>query len=508
MVLLSTLAINKSVAAQSPRLDEKINLFFDVRQDYTVGLEGQIEFTNNTNTNLSISEYELVLPIIKLKNTKVTKIVPDVYLVDTFRENGSNLFRIKSSQFKPVIIPNGGKVIFTFSAELETPFRELGQIAILDLPFQIHADKRDIILTVEVDKSLPLVMAPREGKSEWSKYRFSLTDATGKTFALLKNDMSVIVTRTSENDENHIVPLAVKDSCSIHEFIECENCGKGLLDGNNNVIFQRQKKDSPLKTVTEYKLSKECLIGRFLNNINNGEQDPATSTKTRYAGLVLYPDSNIIIPAEWEQQYDNKSSSVFYRNTELMEKGFPYAFDNVGIFHIPVASCNDDTECEKIKNELANINKSFSAGSFTKMNSPVELTSQLVDVNISNSSVLPPSYQFEIKNKTNSLGIINSLTLSDNDLFTMNSAEKRVVLPGQATQIQLSSKSRFPVKNSPSELKVLINNSEQKYTYNPSQNLFLDIIYLLGVLFTVVIGIFLLSLLFLFVYNKRYDKKI
>lgn len=320
--------------------------------------------------------------------------------------------------------------------------------------------------------------------------------------------MSVIVTRTSENDENHIVPLAVKDSCSIHEFIECENCGKGLLDGNNNVIFQRQKKDSPLKTVTEYKLSKECLIGRFLNNINNGEQDPATSTKTRYAGLVLYPDSNIIIPAEWEQQYDNKSSSVFYRNTELMEKGFPYAFDNVGIFHIPVASCNDDTECEKIKNELANINKSFSAGSFTKMNSPVELTSQLVDVNISNSSVLPPSYQFEIKNKTNSLGIINSLTLSDNDLFTMNSAEKRVVLPGQATQIQLSSKSRFPVKNSPSELKVLINNSEQKYTYNPSQNLFLDIIYLLGVLFTVVIGIFLLSLLFLFVYNKRYDKKI
>ncbi|WKZ30001.1 MAG: hypothetical protein QY314_04310 [Candidatus Dojkabacteria bacterium] len=492
-----------SISAQeAPSIREDITLSFVIENNYAVRLEGKIVLTNVSGKDAAIGEYELLLPIVKLKNTKITRITPDIFLIDTYRENNSNLFKIKSSQTKSVVIRNNGSATFHFQADIDAPFKEYGQLKILDLPFQVDSTNRHIDITVDVDKSLPMILSPDDRRSEWNTYRFHLSDEDGKTFAFMMGDMSMTLKRTSDREVVHALRNDSKDQCISHSFVSCENCGDGFIDSQSNVTFTPKETNKPVILTTNVFMAQQCLTERFIQQGGAVSTDPAQTVSTKIVGLVLYPDVNIVIPAEWDENFDIKTNTLSFFSRELRERRFPYSWDYTSAFHISIGVCESTSQCNILKDELANMSKSISPTAERFVEKPLILGLDDIDI-----AIVSPSfgrYELEILNKSNSLGVIEKLELINNNIFQLAGNDKRAIPPGGVGHIDLIPKSRIPVRNLPSEILLNINGFEKKTTYSPEQNLLLDIIYILGIVFFVVLGIFILSFIYIVMYNKKY----
>jgi hypothetical protein len=506
LLAILSVSIAKPVFAQeNPKIREDITLSFIIEKGYAVRLEGKIVLTNVSGSDAAIGEYELLLPIVKLKNTKITRITPDIFLIDTFRENNSNLFKIKSSQTKSVVIRNNGSATFHFQADIDSPFKEYGQLKILDLPFQVDSTNRHIDITVDVDKSLPMILSPDERRSEWNTYRFNLSDDDGKTFAFLAGDMSLVLKRTSDREVVHVMRNDSKDQCISHSFVHCENCGDGFVDSQSNVTFMPRETNRPVILTSSIFLAQQCLTERFIHQGNSTGNDPAQTVNTRVVGLVLYPDVNIVIPAEWQENFNIQTNTLSFFSKELRERRFPYSWDYTSAFHIPLAVCENDTQCNVIKDELANMSKSISPTVERVIEKPLILGADDIDVSILGSAF--GKYELEVRNKSNSLGIIEKIELADNSIFQVVSTEKRAVPPGGVGYIDLLPKTRIPVRNRPTDIIFKVNGFEKKAIYSPEQNMLLDIIYILGIVFFIVLGIFVLSFAYIVMYNKKYGQQ-
>lgn len=465
-------------------------------------LAADVDLINKSGTNIAISEYQLIIPVVKLKQTKITKVTPDVFLIDTFQTDSSNQFNLKASQLKSVVLRNGNKVSFSFTAELDKPFTEIGALRIFDLPFQLNSDHRTINIKVVADKNLPIVMAPKNGTSDWNSREFTVSDDNGKSFGFMDDNVSIIVEQSTNRAQIHPIWYQTQDNCIHYEVRSCENCDKGVIDDKNNMIFETRDSSKPIKFTSEISLQKACLTDKFEQVQSSASEDPAKVKQTRIVGVVLFPDINSLIPTEWIQKYDTKSGLTWYDNKEFQDKKFSFSQDTLAILHIPMAQCTSDTECDMFKTEIANTTKNYSLGDYQTRS-----RAQLIDKDSLSLQIIQRDSQYGIlaKNKANYTGIIKTLELADNELFSIAKNQTVVIPSGSNTFIPLISKNRASVRNITTSLPININGTKTTIEYIPIQNTLLDIIYILSIVFVFVFGIFLLSLGYLVVYN-RYAK--
>jgi|GEM_PF-3504724 len=489
---LSVLTANPTLA-QTNQIKEDLSFHFFIDNNYKVRLEGYVNLINKTSRDISITEYTLSLPAVKLKNTKVSKLVPSTFLVDNYEEKGSNLFKIKSSQRNPVVLPPNTRIQFAFTSDIESPFISFQKFKIFDFPFLLDTDSQHIDLQVSVGQSLPLILAPDTERTEWDQRIFTLTQSKGKTLVFLEDSFAFSIRSTSSISDMPLYSTLTSNACVDEKFISCENCTKGRYDSLSNFTFSPKILTEPAILVTNVLYNKTCAIEKF-QKLQNETVFGTAITKENYStGLTLYPQQSTIFPAKWTNKFFN--DSLFYiESTELKQTNFPFAWDKGSFFHIPLINCTTDTECQTAKEKLANI--TFSIGEEIPHEDVTISGIDKSDISLFLKEQVSLFAQptLVIRNNSDSLKKIAQLKINANAIFSELTINNMFLFPQSSEEIPLNSLNRIPLRVIPENITVFADNLEYQISVTENSHPYLIVIYILSILFIISSGVFLISI--------------
>jgi len=496
--IADTFRSNAAVLAQSTTrsktFSEDISLQFFIDQNYVTTVEGVIELVNISGKDISLTQYDMDLPYFTLKNTKIGYIYPKAFLVDMYSRNNSILFTFKSQYTKPVVIGKNARITFTFSAKVEKPFYELGDLKVLIFPYSLAEEGRDVRITVSVNKELPVVSAPQVAKTLRDKGIYTISNEAGKViiFATEKNTLSTLFSHTAE------VPLpsfSGVTNCTSRFPVSCIGCGNIVKNGDHGEMAAQRAKNA--KTVVFHvatQIQTACAINKFKQ-----VTAPQTAGKSFRAGFVISPISNQLIPATWRVHEGDDGTYA----TSFLARGVPYFYaDPFGYLSIPLYTCTSDDDCRAKADALQNIETSIS--STTPDFAAITVETDKIVIQISQQQ---RQFYAHIQNQSDTFVSLDSISLSENAYFTLPETYIRLIAPKTSIELPLQSKSVIQSSNRDVTLAFMLNGNEKLARFRPLTITLLAIIELLAYLFIASVGITLLSMLGIIIYTRYYEKR-
>lgn len=495
----STTSSIPKVHAQTPTpvkktFQEDISLQFYVNDDYTITVEGVIELTNTSGKDLSLTEYGMNLPYFTLKDTKIGYIHPKAFLVDMYSQNNSILFTFKSQYTKPVVIGKNGKITFTFAAELDKPYRDLGGLRTLTFPFTFAEEGRSLRITVTVNEKVALIYAPHVADSLKSKNIYTVTEDTGKLFLFAISDQPFTMSLT-HSTEVLSPKLYQETDCTMYLPVNCIGCGdmKVLKDPAETIV--QSSKSSNAVTLN---FSKSIVTSCAKNRYKASSFATAKSLDFR-SGYVISPLSNQMIPAMWRVASDGITTYV----KDITTQGVPYIYaDALGYLTVPLRTCATDEQCKQAADQLSTIDTALLSAEAEQ--SPGVNTEQPPELSIVQEN---RRFYLQMTNSTETFLKVPQIVLENNTYFTLQEQPERFISPKSSVVVPLTPRNAIQTSNQETALIFSVGDDTIAVEFRPITITILAIIEILAYLFLVILGITLLASGSLILYNRIYEKK-
>lgn len=473
-----------------------MSLQFYVTADYSITVEGVIELTNTSGKDLSLTQYDMNLPYFTLRNTKIGYIYPKAFLVDMYSQSNSILFTFKSLYTRPVVVGKNGKITFTFSADVEKPYRDLGGLRTLSFPFMLEEENRKVSITVTVNDQLTLLSAPNVATQLKERSIFPVTDATGKLFLFGISPEPLSLT-FSHKAEVPLPPFLDSSSCIDYQPTSCIGCETIKSIAQPQRTYAIGKKDSNTTALTFSRtIDTQCMEEKYKKSTTHSE----TTAGSKIAGFLISPVTQQLIPAHWQTQILPDGASL---TSNIATAGVPTAYtESLGLLTIPLYPCNSDDECIQFVNHLRTVETSLSTTPEITSAQLVTTTEQVL-VGVTQQG---RNFEVVLNNPSEHFVSLASITLQDNPFFTLQPQPSYILPPGSTTKLQLETRKRVQTSNQETLLTFLINEEAKPVTFKPITITVLLLVELLSYLFLVVVVIFFVSSLTIFLYNKRNAK--
>ncbi len=480
---------------KKPTFNEDVSLQFFIAQDYTMTVEGVIELTNASGKDISLTQYDMNLPYFTLKDTKIGYIYPQAFLVDMYSENNSILFTFKSQFTKPVVIGKNGKITFTFSAQVDRPYRDMGGLRTLSFPFTLTEAGRVARITVTTNEKLPIVFSPKVVTQLKGKNIFPVSDESGKLF-IFATSIKPIGASFSHSTEVSLPTVGKESQCVMYEPVSCIGCGTMTVDDSTgNTSAQRSKESLKVTTQLLRTVSPTCAIQKY--STMDTKKWKAGPFK---AGYLISAASAQLIPASWRSMLQDGNEYV----SNVMTTGIPNNYvDSLGLLTIPIHTCTTDEECIKFATGLQTID--------TAVSTAPEFISSGVSRNLSDITYSIKQegrrFSFIVQNNSDKFFNLDTIILRENSYFGLNDLSSHIINPKSSLTILLDSKKQIQTTNQDTQLVFMLNKEDRLVTFQPIKITILSIIEVLAYIFVVSLGITIVSVLILFLYNKRHETK-
>ncbi len=480
--------------------DETVTLQFFVEKDYSITVKGVIELVNNTGKDISLTQYDMNLPYFTLKKTEIGYVYPAAFLVDMYSENNSILFTFKSMYTKPVVIGKGGKVTFTYTAQVVNAYKEIGPLRTLAFPFTLSDDHRKTQITVILDSSLPLVAAPKTTPELSKKGIYTITETSGKGFVFLEGNGVISVTLSS-NQEVALPFLNPPNTCMQETPITCTGCKEINVTTDRQVLAVKQPTATKVSATLAKDFTKDCLQTQFKNFDVISAMN--IQKRQKVTGFAIMPDTATLIPAVWEYVTTGSGNYIQMLDTN----GIIYAFrsDIFGTLLIPLIACTSDDDCIKASQLL----RTFDIALDTNPLQPdrkAYAEAQNSDINLAITQH-GSTFSLLLENRTESFLMISEPAISDNPLFALRHPATLIIAPKATISYDLFTKKRIQTSNQPITITFSSKKQSSQVTFSPVRITIITIIETLGYLFVVALGIFLLSISTIILYNRHNAKK-
>jgi len=461
-----------------------------------MSVEGVIELTNSSGKDISLTQYDMNLPHFTLKNTKIDSIYPKAFLVDMYSQNNSILFTFKSQFTKPVVMGKGAKIIFTFSALVEKPYKDVGGLRTLFFPFTLTEEGRNVRITVSVNQDLPLISAPQVAKTLQEKRIFTVNAETGKVFLFSKSEAPFAVT-FAHSAEVFLPPFNTTHNCFSFQPISCIGCGDILTNTLTEGIRAQRSKDSKMVAFQFAKI----IESRCAQDLSKNLSAPSESGRTFQAGYIIAPLSNQLIPATWRVNISEKGRFA----TSYIANGVPYFYaDPYGYLTIPLFSCASDDDCRAKSERLQTLDTTLSSELLDTIPGITEISEGNLSYSITQQG---REFTLLLKNNAAQYFHLSALELPSNPYFSLSTIAERLIPPKSTLEVQLETKSTVQFSNLTADIRLLVNGHESKVQFKPITITILAIIEILAYVFIVSIGITLVSMLGIILYTRYYEKK-
>lgn len=493
--LSKTVVHAQTPTPQKKTFTEDISLQFFIAQDYTMTVEGVIELTNSSGKDISLTQYDMNLPYFTLKNTKIGYIYPKAFLVDMYSENNSILFTFKSQYTKPVVIGKNGKITFTFSAQVDKPYRDLGGLRTLSFPFMLTEEGRTAKITVTVNDKLPLAFSPTVVTQLKGKNIFPVTDSAGKLFIFATSDTPVGLT-FSHSTEVPLPQLSGEKQCTTYLPVACIGCGSMSIQESGQTAALRGKDSSKVVAQITRQMSPNCATSKY-------KTMDVTKWKTGSfnAGYLISPSTSQLIPASWRVMTQDGQEYI----KDVITNGVPSGYvDSLGLLTIPLKSCGIDDECSSYANQLQTIDTALStAPEFTSPGISDDPTKVQLAIKQEGRR-----FSLLVTNTSETFLTLSSLELQKNQYFALNDSIGHIIAPKETLTLYLDTKRQLQTTNQETQLKFMVNKAPNNITFKPITITILTVIELLAYAFIISLGITLVSVTAIFLYNRYYEKKI